>query len=752
MSALIDHTLKFFFDEAEEHLMVLEKGLLSLEENSQPATATIEELFRTAHTLKGAAGLVKQKTICQIAHRLEDSFEVLHEEKQLLTSAKINDLIGVIDCISRLLAATIKGSPEPNEAIIEANKLLKRLGKESTQGEEPSSHDIIHGDNEPKEFRPERRAQNQSTVKVGTEQLELMMNLLGEITITKNHMIAQIGSLQRMKRDIDFSGNRLFKEVDHFSDRYRYALPGQVKYTDHLISEFEELEFDRYDEFNLFTRKLEEITSDINEAMSAMSNCFSQFSGDIETVDGMIQQLKERISAARTVQVGDLFKRFTQTVRELTRETGKELSLKVSGEHTLIDREVFDGLYPPLLHIIRNAVAHGIETPQVRREAGKPETGTIQITAERRGNTVEVTVTDDGQGFQLDKIRRCAEDKGFLAAGARMSDQDLIHMVFRPGFSTFEHTDAHAGRGIGMSVVMDDLATLNGTITLSSEPGCGTTVHMSLPLSLVIINVIQFRLGSQAFVIPTNLVDEILDLATAEAPPAEVDVKGERVPSIDLNRIMGIPRCSNQSRFALVTHSGGKQVALLVEEVISQEDTILRAFSPFLKNLPHLSGTSLSGEGSLRLVLNPSRILPDTPAALPQETSKKGQTAQRLRMLVVDDSLSVRKHASFILEKNGIDVTTANNGLEALEAIDQEKMDFIITDLEMPLMHGYELLGELQRRPEADTPVAVLSSRASQIHQDKANNLGACDYLIKPFDEESLMALVRRHIKLSNKP
>ena len=751
MSTLIDHTLQFFFEEAEDHLMVLEKGLLSLDENSQPTPETIEELFRTAHTLKGAAGLVKQETISQIAHRLEDSLEVLHEEKQVLTVSKINNLLGVIDYIRSLLSAAIKGQPETTATIDETNPLLQpQSGVVDHNGSSPAPPDDTskRPDKKTERQMPDRRVKGSPNVKVGTDQLELMMNLLGEITITKNHMMAQISSLQMMKQNIDFAGNRLLNEVDHFSERYSYALPGQVKYTDNLISEFQELEFDRYDELNLFTRKLDEITSDINESMTTMSGFFSQFTGDIETFDSMIQQLKERISSARTVQVGDLFQRFSQTIRELSRSTGKELQLLVRGGHTQVDRESFDRLYPPLLHIIRNAASHGIEPPAERKALGKPETGTIRLAAERIGSTVELTITDDGRGIQLDKIRSRAETKGLLAPGADISDQDLIQMVFRPGFSTSESTDTHAGRGMGMNVVMDKLAALNGTVEFTSEAGRGTTVRMSFPLSLIIINVIQFRLGEQAFVIPTNLVDEIIDFPSGTEIPAEVEVQDKTIPVIDLNAIFGIARKSPKIRFALVTHCAGKPVALLVEEVLSQEETILRSFGSFLKSLPHISGTSISGDGSLRLVLNPTRILPDTPVTQAREGLGSVPVDSRLRVLVVDDSLSVRKHAGFILENNGFDVVTANNGIEALDAIEQGRLDFIITDLEMPLMHGYELLGELQRRSLLEeVPAAVLSSRASQVHKEKAKALGACDYLVKPFDEESLMTLVRKHLK-----
>ena len=306
-----------------------------------------------------------------------------------------------------------------------------------------------------------------------------------------------------------------------------------------------------------------------------------------------------------------------------------------------------------------------------------------------------------------------------------------------------------------MNVVMDRLASLNGTIDIDTIQGQGTTMRLTLPLSLVIVNVIQFRVGEQRFVIPSTLVSEIVDLPAGDDIPEYLEVRGSKLPLVDLNGFFGLPRTGSTAplRFAIVTQASGVKTSLLVEEIISQEDTVIKPFDSMLREMPFFSGSSISGDGTLRLVINPTRLLASAEqSVLPEETAAFADENQAPRVLIVDDSLSVRKYASMLLEAHGIEVLTANNGMDALNVLDEHQVDFIITDLEMPIMHGYELLGELGRRGVLETiPVAVLTSRAGKQHQDKAYSLGASDYLIKPFEEESLLEVVRRNTQRSNR-
>lgn len=771
MGTLPHGAITFFFEEADEHFTTLEMGLLRIEQSPQAVAEVIDEMFRAAHTLKGSAGLVKLTTISQIGHRLEDCMEAIRDGKVTVSRQRIDFMLFALDRIRELTRLAMAGEPEPEGVIPQVDSLLAAIEQTpesapSAAAQEEKPVPLISRDerraDQPAFAGLERRTTTREeapggtpagVIRLGTDKLESMMNLLGEITVAKTHLVSQLTVMQRMKEEIEFAGQRLLREVGSFADRYAYAMPERIAPNDSLVHDFEELEFDRYDELNLFSRKLQEITSDIGEGLRGLSGFLGGFTGEVEGLDRMVVTMKERLSDARTVRVENLFQRFTRTIRELSRESGKPLQLLVFGGDTAIDRVVFDGLYDPLLHIVRNAVAHGFEPAEERLRRGKPEVGSIWLSARRKGNTIEIEIKDDGRGIQLDKVRRRAMEKGFIAADETIDDSELMLMIFRPGFSTAETTDATSGRGVGMNVVMDRLGALNGTINILSDPGHGTSIRLTLPLSLIIINVIQFRCGNQPFVIPTNLVEEIVHLPPAEDPPTELNHRELTIPVIHLQKVFRLPSATAESgqpqqRFAIVVQASGRNLALLVDAIISQEDTVIKPFGPFLQGMPHLAGSSIAGDGSLRLVVNPTRLLDQETLigtdAAPAEMPAKDEA---LRILVVDDSLSVRKFAVMVLRAHGFEVVTATQGLEALAELEKTPVDLILTDLEMPVMHGYELLGELGRRNLLESiPTLVLSSRAGQAHRDKALALGARDYLVKPFEEESLVATVRRHL------
>ena len=773
MASIQESALQLFYEEAEEHLAILEEGLLQMEKNPAVHPEDIDRLFRSAHTIKGSAGLMKLKAVAAVSHRLEDTLEGIRDGRSVATRAKADALLFALDQIRELIRLAGEGNTEPTGFLEEVDQQLEFAEK---QAAEQAQTERVQVQTVPRPTSPttdqgsaysgtERRVGSRrdddsgvvsgGIIKVAAEKIESMMEILGEITVSKTHMINELGVIEKIREEVEFAGSRLLREVSNFSERFAYALPEQAKTSDSMLAEFHELEFDRYDELNLFARTLQEITNDINEALRTMADFFSGFTTEIDQLDRMTVDMKERISEARTIQASNLFQRFTRSVRELSKQTGKPLELIVSGGETLIDRAVYDGLYDPLLHIVRNAVAHGFETPEDRGKLGKPAVGTIWLSAKRLGNTVEIEVRDDGRGIQFDKVRKRAAEKGFIRPDQEVSEQELIDMIFRPGFSTTETTDSTSGRGVGMNVVMDRLASLNGTIDIDTIQGQGTTMRLTLPLSLVIVNVIQFRVGEQRFVIPSTLVSEIVDLPAGDDIPEYLEVRGSKLPLVDLNGFFGLPRTGSTAplRFAIVTQASGVKTSLLVEEIISQEDTVIKPFDSMLREMPFFSGSSISGDGTLRLVINPTRLLASAEqSVLPEETAALVDENQAPRVLIVDDSLSVRKYASMLLEAHGIEVLTANNGMDALNVLDENQVDFIITDLEMPIMHGYELLGELGRRGVLETiPVAVLTSRAGKQHQDKAYSLGASDYLIKPFEEESLLEVVRRNTQRSNR-
>ena len=755
--SIIDSVFGFFVEEAEEHLGVLEEGLLQLEKDPSGSDEIIEPLFRSAHTLKGSANLVNVTDVGSISHRLEDMLEAIRDGAEVLTRGRIDAMLFALDQMRELIHLRKSGEEIPDELVTEA---LARMAQAENEQSEPVSDEETSetGDAASRKTesgaaeentgsyvgterrKPTRRMEEAGVVRVGMDRIESLMGLVGEFTVTKNHLLDRLPVLERMRGEIDFSGKRLLKEVSGFSERYDYTLPAQNAASGD--DAFDELEFDRYDELNLFSRKLREITDDIEEALKEMTGFFNVFSQDVFSLDRMTDDMKEQISAVRTVQAGQLFQRFNRSIRDISQETNKPVELCISGGETAIDRVVYDGLFDPLLHIVRNSFAHGIEPQEERLANGKPERATIWLKAERRGNTVEIVVEDDGRGIDLERVRERGIEKGFIAAGEEIAEQDLIQLIFRPGFSTTMAADSVSGRGVGMNVVMDRLASLNGTIDVWTEKGQGTRFRLRLPLSLVIVNVIQFSCCQQKLVIPSALVDEIVDLGFEERNSSEG--KYNQIQKIDLAGLLKLPACDKRPSFGIVTQSEGTPIMLLVDAVLGQEDTVIKPFGVFLEELPYFSGSSLAGDGTMRLVINPARMKHQTLDVPDVRAEPVAEMPEVPKVLVVDDSLSVRKFASMILKANGFAVVTAVNGQDALEKLEGGNIFSIITDLEMPIMHGYELLRELQHKG-VEIPVAVLTSRAGEQHRKEALALGASDYLVKPFDEEGLVGVVSRH-------
>ncbi len=756
-----DGLIELFFEEASEHLGILEEGLLALEKNPRGSFALIDRLFRSAHTVKGSAGLMGFPTISRIAHLMEDSLELIRDRRVSPPADAVDSMLFALDHIRRLTGADQCEAVDEDLIPLISQRLEQAcaaiasatpLPADQEQDELAASEDPLIAEHRETDRRSAAAGGGMGNqIRVDASRIESMMQVLGDITITKTHLLNQLKQMEQVKDEIRQTSNRLNTEVSRFSEKYAYSLPEQKKRSDEMMTGFAELEFDQYDEINLFSRKLQEITSDVNEAMRVMNDYFGQFALELQAMERMTGDLKEQISDARTVPAAALFQRFTRTIRELARGADRQIELVVSGGETLIDRAIYDGLYDPLLHIIRNAVSHGFEPVQERATLGKPELCTISLSAHRRGNRVEIEVHDDGRGIQLDRIRQRALEIGLLRPGQDLAEKALVDLIFKPGFSTNEQKDMVSGRGVGMNVVMDRLSALNGTIEVQTRPGEGTLMRLNLPLSLIIVNVVQFRIGEQALVLPSSLISELVHLDTDRSESDVLEVRGEELPLLDLNRILGWPRRrGGVPRFAIVTQSSGVSVALLVEEILSQEDTVIKPLSPFLAGTLHVAGTSLSGDGTLRLVLNPARL---NDAELQKVGSAQLRASQAEPcVLVVDDSLSVRKYATGLLEAKGLRVLTATNGIEALDVLDAHAVALVLTDLEMPVMHGYELLSELGRRGRLGTlPVAVLTSRAGDQHRRKAFDLGAIDYLVKPFDEEMLMALVNKFTDLPSK-
>ncbi len=591
-------------------------------------------------------------------------------------------------------------------------------------------------------------------VRIDLKKIEEMFNLISEVTIMKNSMLKKTKEAGEVSEAVLFAGKKLLEEVNTFAERHAYTITDNVKYIDPLFSDFGELEFDRYDEQNLFSRKLQEMTEDITEALKELMSFYGSFQEDIKSLDKIVRFLRSDLSDSRMIDIGRLFQRFVRPIKDLAREYDRRVDFQIAGQSTKIDRVIFENLFDPLMHMIRNCVSHGIEKGDERIRRGKRKEGVISLSARREGINIIIEIRDDGAGIDTKKVFNAAVNQGLIKPEEKLSREEILALIFLPGFSTADSTDMTSGRGVGMNAVRSQISNINGMLEISTEVGKGTAFLIRVPSSLAITNVIVFNYGEMEFVMPTSLIEEVVQYEPAENKSGDrgdamtmVNYRGTAIQAKKLSDVFyinGNGHADKKDNFVIVCSISNKKIGLIVDNVLIQEEAIIKPVNRFLEGLSIYSGITISGEGKVRLVLNPLKVFEGETRtfmiAPPEVESLEGR-----RVLIVDDSLSVRKYLSAFLTTRNLKVYSASNGGEALKMLEENEVDLIITDLEMPIMHGYELVSRIRASSQwKGIPIIVLTSRSTGKHKEKALELGADDYIIKPFDEAGLMESLKK--------
>ena len=601
-------------------------------------------------------------------------------------------------------------------------------------------------------------------IRVDIDRLDNLMNLVGEMIVNRNRLGRQVDVIKALREELAFSQTRLIHEIKKFEEKYEYTLtldtPGRSEAEP--SSDFLELEFDRYDDFNLLSRKLTEITNDTNEIMSELAGFFDAFELDTARISTITTNLQDEITMARMVEMDKLYQMFQRPVRDLAQEEGKQLNLVVLGGETTVDKTIFEIISDPLMHMIRNAVSHGIEPAAERTAQGKDPTGVLILNARHEGNNIILEIEDDGRGMDPVALRQAAADKGFMsdAEAQALTDIEAINLIFRPGFTTASTISKVSGRGVGMDVVATQIARINGRFEITTEQGVGTKFLIRLPLTLAIAQALIVKLKDQEMAVPMSLVEETTRFSYKDIQPSAgeemVNVRGSLVRLLKLNELLGegrFPKKDETFRHpTLILGLAEKRLAVMVESIIGREEIVVKSLGDYLKGIKLFSGATISGEGNVRLILNVASLFGDevlvtsTAGIVPAKEAVTPESLKRkVKLLVVDDSISIRKYVQRFLDRMGYEVEVASDGVEALTIMGRMKFDAVITDLEMPVMHGYDLMAEMRKSRELmNIPVIVLTSRAGDKHRQKALEMGAQDYLVKPFEEQEMLGTLKK--------
>ncbi len=804
-----DEVLQFFVPEAEEHLQVVTECLLALE--SKPTPDEVNRLFRAMHTIKGSAAQVGLHRIAAIAHRVEDLVGQVRDG-MLASSADITDLcLQSADVLKRFLHHEWASDADAREAV---DLLFSRIA-ETVPNEAatvPSSEGIgsamvqaaADGAGLATDAGPDQEGSVSAklpdlssnalplhSVRVSLERLDKMMNAVGELVINRTRMIGRLAELEKLVEILNFSKSRLGEKISGFQEKYEFnwigsQFPGLSSAAGQkgsgwpaggrhdVFSEFTELEMDRYDDFSILSRSLTEISADVNEVLAQLGGFMARVDTDIDEFTKLVHRLQDQITQARMVPIGNLHTRLLRTVRDAAKSSGKEAEFVLNGASTELDNNIIQQISDPLIHIVRNAVAHGLEKPEDRVRQGKDPKGRVSVRAYHRGNHIFIEVEDDGIGIDSEKIRAHAMDSGLVSAeqARQMNERELRNLLFLPGFSTASERTELAGRGVGLDVVKSNLDALNGEIEIQTELGRGSCFTLKVPLTLIISQALFVRCGAALFALPLGFVEEIRRLRPEEIEDVGgkllTKVRDEIIDVVRLDARLGLPLLETVNGYfrMVIVKVAGRRVGIAVDEVLRKDEVVIKNLGGFLRNVRLFPGATIAPDGSLILAIDLHRLvaqelsehasLSATAAAarvfapgaaavasgsIPTEAIDEVQ-GERV-VIIADDSISVRKFVGRMLEKAGYRVLLASDGLEAAELVAQSGAHLIITDLEMPRMNGYELMSHLRQNPETRRiPTMVVTSRAGAKHRDRALKEGAVAFLTKPVQEEQLLSAV----------
>jgi chemosensory pili system protein ChpA (sensor histidine kinase/response regulator) len=796
-----DEVLEFFIPEAEEHLQAVTECLLALEASPNPEE--IHRLFRSMHTIKGSAAQVGLHRLSAVAHRVEDLIGQLRDGT-LQPSADIVDIcLESVDVLKKFLHRQWAGDLEMRAAVDPLLARIAELVPEEASEAAPESATANSADSSATETAAPAYAQRAASqalpqaksVRISLDRLDRMMNAVGELVINRTRMVGRLAELTKLVEVLNFSKSRLSGKVSEFQEKHEFSrirpslmsgpfapqmdtfrppftsMPSMIS-SDSL--EFSELEMDRYDDFSILSRSLTEISADVNVVLTQLEGFMGRVDSDIDEFTKLAHHLQDEITAARMVPIGNLYTRLSRTVRDAANATGKPIDLSLEGSNTELDNNIIQHVSDPLIHLVRNAVAHGVEDPQTRQRAGKSEKGHISVRAYHRGNHIFIEVEDDGRGIDYDSVRRRVVEMGAMSpiAAAELSERELREFLFRPGFTTASSMSELAGRGVGLDVVRANVHALNGEIEVRSEPGRGACFTVKVPLTLIISQALFVRCGKSTFALPLAVVEEIRRLK-----PSEIEDVGGKLLTrvrdvvtevVRLDVQLGLPALEpiNGYFHMVIVKVAGRQVGVVVEEVLGKDEIVIKNLGDYLRSVKLFPGTTIAPDGSLILLIDLNRLasaesaernalLSSSPAArvfapgseavaagsIPAEAVDP--VANELVVVVADDSISVRKFVGRMLEKAGYRVKLASDGLEASEIVAQIGCHLVVTDLEMPRMNGYELMSHMRQDPTTrKIPVLVVTSRAGAKHRDRAMKEGASAFLTKPVQEDQLIATV----------
>ena len=631
----------------------------------------------------------------------------------------------------------------PPTAFVPDEPAAVAASEDSAVGLELSSAPVLPG----RESAPAERVE---MARVDADLLDTMLNNAGEVSIFRARLDQQVNSIDFNLAELARTVTRLKEQLRGLEMETEAQVLNRHQDVDPRRNDFDPLELDRYSSLQQFSRALAETSGDVASIQGLLETLTREAQNLLTQQSRVITELQNSLMRTRMVPFQRHVQRLTRLVRQAANDTGKRAELVVQGAAAELDRQMLERMVPPLEHMLRNAVVHGIETPERRAALGKPDVGRISVSLERDGAEVVIIVADDGSGISVKLIREKAIALGLADPQAKLTDEEAVQLILEPGFSTAGHVTQAAGRGVGMDVVATEVKKLGGGLFIDTTAGKGSRFTIRLPFTLAISQALIVRVSEETYALPLATVEGVVRLPRnivarhlgKDAPLFEYGGQKYRFQQLGSFVGLGPTRLpeADVSISVVLIRAGEHSTALVTDELVGSREIVVKSLGPQISGIRGIAGATILGDGRIVIILDMGSLVRSEWRARPTETVVLDQRDRRTFALVVDDSITVRRVTQRLLERNGMRVLTAKDGVDAVSLLQENLPDIILLDIEMPRMDGYEVAAHVRNDPRLkDIPIVMITSRVSEKHRARAIELGVDDYLGKPYQESQLL-------------
>lgn len=763
-----------FLIEAFELIEQIDHDLVELEANPEDLEL-LNRIFRVAHTVKGSSSFLNFDILTELTHHMEDVLNKARKGELKITPDVMDVVLESVDMMKGLLHG-IRDYGNDKDVGIDIKDICARLTVIS-EGEAHVAAPVVEQTPE-----PEVAPQPEEELDISDENLS---------SLSDDEVEAEIERLLKVRKAED-KARRASKKTNapaaqstpaptpapaaapkpaakkEDADKKVPAQAGgtvaqeqtirvEVKRLDHLMNLIGELVLGK--------NRLLKIYDDVEERYEG-EKFLEELNQVVSSLSLVTTDIQLAVMKTRMLPIAKVFNKFPRMIRDLSRELGKQIDLEISGEETELDKSIVEEIGDPLVHIIRNSCDHGIEDPEIRKAAGKPEKGTVELKAYNEGNHIVIEIVDDGKGLDVDMLKAKSIEKGIITEreADTMSDKEAFGLIFKPGFSTAAKVTNVSGRGVGMDVVKTNIEKLNGIIDIESEVGKGTVIKLKIPLTLAIIQSLLVGTQEEYYAIPLASVLETVrvpidDIYTIDGKNV-LRLRDEVLSLVRLSDVFGVRKVfdGGEHTYVVIIGVAETKLGIIVDTLVGQEEIVIKSMGDYLQNIPGIAGATIRGDGRVTLIIDVAAMMEmakdikvNIRAEIDAETKKVKEQPSDYKVLIVDDSKMDRTIMQKSLEPTGVTVIEATNGVEALTLIKsgEHVFDAVLIDIEMPRMDGYTLAGEIRKYSKyRNLPLIAVTSRTSKTDRLRGVEVGMTEYITKPYSSEYLESVVRKNIKL----